>query len=103
MANSIDELNYYDPLLNTEAPTKMSESWIAQLSALIQTLNGYLTPYGMLVPVVPTADKTSILSPVEGQMIYNIDATVGPPRSAELQIWQVKAGVGAWRTVTTVP
>lgn len=103
MANSIDELNYYDPLINKKSPDKMSEVWIAQLSALIQTLNGYLTPFGMLVPVVTTAQKGSIQSPVEGQLIYNSDATVGPPRTGALQVWQVKAGAGAWRTITTTP
>lgn len=71
MANSIDQLNYYDPLLNRESPTKMSEIWIAQLSALIQTLNGYMTPFGMLAPQLTTVQRQSIQSPVNGQIIYN--------------------------------
>jgi hypothetical protein len=102
MANSIDQLNYYDPLVK-KGTTKMSEEWISQISSLIDVLNGYLTPYGILIPRLTTAERNSIQSPEEGQMIYNTNATVGPPRSAELQIWQVKAGVGAWRAVTTVP
>ncbi len=102
MANSIDQLNYYDPVLK-EGTTKMSDEWISQLSSFIDVLVGYLQPYGILIPIVSTSDKSDIQSPVEGQLIYNIDATVGPPRSAELQVWQVKAGVGAWRTITTVP
>jgi hypothetical protein len=102
MANSIDQLNYYDDLVK-RGSLKMSEEWISQISSFIDVLNGYLTPFGMLIPQVTTAQRSTIQSPVEGQMIYNIDATVGPPRSAEIQIWQVKAGVGQWRTVTTVP
>jgi len=102
MANSIDQFNYYDPLVK-KGNEKMSEEWISQMSAFIDVLVGYLQPYGMLVPQVTTAQRATIQSPVEGQLIYNTDATVGPPRSAELQVWQVKAGVGAWRTITTVP
>lgn len=101
MANSIDQFNYYDPLVKIEN-SKMSEEWISQMSSFIETLVGYLQPYGILIPQVTTEQRNSIQSPVEGQMIYNIDATVGPPRTAELQIWQVKAGTGAWRVVTTV-
>lgn len=71
MANSIDQLNYYDPLLNRESPTKMSEIWIAQLSALIQTLNGYMTPFGFLAPQLSSDLKSKIQSPVNGQIIYN--------------------------------
>lgn len=103
MANSIDQLNYYDPLVRPESPLKMSEEWISQVSSLIDTLNEYLTPFGMLIPRLTTAQRNSIQSPEEGQMIYNVDAIVGPPRSAAIQIWQVKTGVAAWRTVTTVP
>jgi len=101
MANSIDQLNYYDDVVRVNS-LKMSEEWVSQLSSFIDVLNGYLTPYGMLIPQVTTAQRNEIQSPVEGQMIYNTDAIVGPPRTAEIQIWQVKAGVGAWRVVTTV-
>ena len=102
MANNIDQLNYYDPLVR-ENSLKMSEEWISQMSSFIDVLNGFLTPFGILIPQLTTAQRNSIQSPVEGQMIYNTDATVGPPVSAAIQIWQVKAGVAAWRTVTTVP
>lgn len=101
MANSIDQFNYYDPVVRPN--NKMSEEWISQLSSFIDTLNGYLSDFGMFIPRLTTVQRDSIQSPQEGQMIYNTDATVGPPRSAAIQIWQVKLGVGAWRTVTTVP
>lgn len=102
MANGIDQLNYYDPLIASNN-AKMSAEWISNLSAFIETLQGYLSQFGMFLPIVTTAQRNSIQVPVEGQILYNTDATVGPPRSAELQVWQVKAGVGAWRTITTVP
>lgn len=102
MANQIDQLTYYDPLIK-KGTDKMSNEWISAMSAFIETLNGYLSEFGDFIPKITTAQRNTILSPEEGQLIYNIDATPGPPRSAELQIWQVKAGVGAWRTVTTVP
>jgi len=102
MANNIDQLNYYDPLISgTNA--KISEDWMNNLSAFIQTLQGYLSQFGMFVPIVTTAQRATIQSPVEGQLIYNVDKTVGPPRTASLQIWLVKAGVGAWRDITTTP
>jgi hypothetical protein len=102
MATSIDQLNYYDPLIQS-SKDKMSEAWISNMSAFIQTLQGYLSQFGMFIPIVTTAQRGTIQSPVEGQLIYNVDATVGPPRSADIQVWQVKAGVGAWRSITTVP
>jgi hypothetical protein len=101
MANSIDQFNYYDPLVKKDSQ-KMSEEWISQMSSFIDVLVDYLQPYGMMIPQVTTAQMNSIQSPVEGQMIYNIDATPGPPRTAQILIWQVKAGTGAWRVVTTV-
>lgn len=71
MANSIDQLNYYDPLITDTQPKKMSESWISQMSAFIETLNGYLTPFGMLTPQLTTGQRDQIQSPVNGQIIYN--------------------------------
>lgn len=85
MANSIDQLNYYDPLVKKES-LKMSEQWIAQLSALIDTLNGYLTPFGLLTPQLSTSQRDSIQSPVNGQIIYNTDTN-------EFQGWKVSAWV----------
>jgi hypothetical protein len=101
MTNQVDQFPYYDPLI-VNSNIKMSEVWIAALSAFIDTMNGYLSPFGDFIPIVTTVQRASIQSPVEGQIIYNIDATPGPPRTAELQVWQVKAGVAAWRVITTV-
>jgi hypothetical protein len=70
MANNIDQLNYYDPLIKGKQD-KMSEVWIANMSAFIQTLQGYLTQFGILVPQLTTSQRNSIQSPVNGQIIYN--------------------------------
>lgn len=70
MANSIDQLNYYDPLVKKNT-SKMSEEWISQMSSFIDVLNGYLTPYGILTPQLTTEQRDSIQSPVNGQIIYN--------------------------------
>lgn len=95
MANSIDQLNYYDPLVKSDT-LKMSEQWIAQLSSLIDTLNGYLTLFGIFAPQLTTTQRDSIQSPVLGQLIYNTTTN-------ELQVYQSKAGTAAWRAITTVP
>lgn len=102
MAADFDDFPLYDPLIEQNSQN-MSNIWVASMSTFFQTLIGYLTQYGMLIPRLTTAQRDTIQSPQEGQMIYNTDATPGPPRSAEIQIWQVKAGAGAWRAVTTVP
>jgi len=90
MPNSIDQLNYYDPLINAR-PDKMSEVWIANLSSFIDTLNGYLTPFGILLPQLTQAQVDSIQSPVNGQLIYNL--TVDAP-----QFWQTSST--SWRKIS---
>jgi hypothetical protein len=100
MANQIDQLLYYDELVKDNK--RMSEDWIAAMSSFIETLNGYLSQFGMFIPQLTTAQRNSIQSPVEGQLIYNTDAIPGPPVTAQLQVWQLKAGTLAWRVITTV-
>lgn len=100
MATSIDQLNYYDDLVK-KGSYKMSPEWINTVSSHIDTLNGYLTPFGIIVPNITVAQQSTIQSPVEGQMVYVVDV-IASPRTAQLQIWQVKAGTAGWRVVTTV-
>ncbi len=92
---SIDQFPYYDPLIKG-SQDKMSEVWIAAMSAFIDTLNGYITPFGFLTPQLSTTQRDLIQSPVLGQIIYNTTTD-------ELQVYQVKTGTSAWRAVTTVP
>jgi len=83
---SIDQFPYYDPLIKGK-PDKMSEVWIAELSAFIDTLNGYISPFGFLTPQLTTTQRDSIQSPVEGQIIYNIT-------THKFQGWE--GSPGAW-------
>ena len=67
---SIDQFPYYDALIKGRND-KMSEVWIAELSSFIDTLNGYISPFGFLTPQLTTTQRDSIQSPVNGQIIYN--------------------------------
>jgi hypothetical protein len=70
MSNQVDQLPYYDPIIKPENQ-KMSEIWIAAVSAFIETLNGYLSQFGMFLPQLTNDQRNSIQSPVNGQIIYN--------------------------------
>ena len=72
MTANIDQLNYYDPLIKGKSD-KMSEVWISNMSALIQTLQGYMSQFGTFMPQITTAQRNTIQSPVNGQLIYNTD------------------------------
>lgn len=100
MANDFDQFPVYD-LLVKEGTGKMSNVWGDFMNTFYMNLIGYLTQNGILLPQLTTVQRDAIPTPVEGQMIYNVDATPGPPRTAQIQVWQVKAGVAAWFTVTT--
>ncbi len=94
MAVDFDIFPVYDPL--TLDGDYMSDSWILSMSTFIQTLQEYLTQYGVLTPNVATSERDQIQSPQLGQLIYNTTTN-------ELQVWQIKVGTAAWRAITTVP
>jgi len=70
MTNQIDQLPYYDKLVKIQNQ-KMDEIWIAAMSAFIETLNGYLSSFGIFMPQLTTDQRNSIQAPVNGQLIYN--------------------------------
>ncbi len=84
MANSIDQLNYYDDLVK-RSTLKMSDEWISQMSSFIDTLNEYLTPFGIIAPRITTEQRDSIQSPINGQLIYN--TTVDKFQGREAGAW----------------
>lgn len=100
MSNDFDQFPVYDDLIKNNT-NKISEVWLDFMASFYMNLIGYLSQYGIFLPVLTTAERDSIQNPQEGQMIYNMDATPGPPRSASIQVWQVKSGSGAWRNFTT--
>lgn len=81
---SIDQLCYYDPLIKG-SQDKMSDVWIAAFSAHIDTLNGYITPFGFLTPQLSKEQRDSIQSPVNGQIIYN--TTLNKFQGRENGVW----------------
>ena len=87
---SIDQLPYYDPLIKGKSD-KMAEVWIAELSSFIDTLNGYITPFGFVLPNLNQAQINSIQSPQNGQLLYNITADAP-------QFYQSSSK--SWRTIS---
>ncbi len=104
MSTDIDLPPVYDILAKgVNGKIYWADSQRDWMATFVQTLIGYLTSSGILIPRLTTAQRDALQSPQEGQLIYNIDATPGPPRTAQLQVWQIKAPatVGAWFTITT--
>lgn len=98
MARDFDNFPTYDPVIKDE--TYLSNVWSDFITTFVESLQGYLSSYGMFVPSITLAQRNSIQTPVEGQMIYVSDAnTPTTPRTAQLQIWQVVAGVGQWTMI----
>ena len=98
MARDFDDFPIYDPL--TQNGEYLSSIWSGFMATFVESLQEYLSSLGMFVPSVTVAQRNTIQNPVEGQMIYVSNAnTPATPRTAELQIWQVVAGVGQWTTI----
>lgn len=87
---SIDQLAYYDPLIEGKSDL-MSAAWIASFSYLIDTLNGYITPFGFILPNLSQTQINSIQSPANGQLVYNITADAP-------QFFQISSN--SWRTIS---
>lgn len=103
MSQDLDELPLYDLIIDPEKPNYLTGQWRDSLATLWQTLKGYLTQYGILVPPVTTANRNKIRqsfqgvanvasAPIAGQMIYNSDRKT-------IQVYLN----GGWQEVTTTP
>ncbi len=92
MANNFDEFPINDPLVKVKrGEPYMSDIWTSIITNFYQNLIGYLTPYGILLPLLTTVQRDTIQSPVNGQSIYN--TTIDAP-----QFWQESSK--SWRTVS---
>lgn len=98
MARDFDNFPTYDPVIKDQI--YLSNIWSDFMATFVETLQGYLTQYGIFVPVLTLSQRDDLNNPQEGQMIYVSNAnTPATPRTAELQIWQVVAGAGQWTTI----
>lgn len=84
MAQDFDQFPVYD-LLVKPGTLKMSDVWTDSIATFYQTLIGYLTQFGMLMPQLTTVQRNSIQSPVNGQLIYNTD--IGSAQYFKAGVW----------------
>ena len=92
MSADFDQFPLYDPIIKAGS-NQFSDVWVSALATFLQTLISYLGSYGIVMPSITTAQRNSIQSPQNGQMIYNTDLVPTPAP----QIYQN----GAWKTFTT--
>lgn len=98
MARDFDNFPTDDAVIKSQV--YLSNIWSDFMDTFVESLQGYLSSSGLFVPRVTLAQRDAIQNPQEGQMIYVTDAnTPTVPRTAELQIWQVVAGVGGWTVI----
>lgn len=90
MSTNLDTPPIYDPIDSRD--DFISEVWMSWITTFVQSVSEYLSQYGIFIPQLTQAQINSILSPIEGQMVYNMDV-LGP------QIWRN----GLWRTFSTTP
>lgn len=72
MAQFLDNFPLYDDIVQ-QGSNKMSDTWVSFMASFIQNLTGYLSQYGIFVPLLTTAERDEIQEPEIGQMIYNTD------------------------------
>lgn len=98
MARDFDNFPTYDPIIKNDI--YLSNIWSDFMATFVESLQEYLSQNGIFIPRLTLAQRNSIQSPQEGQMIYVSDAnTPTVPRTAQLQIWQVVAGIGQWTII----
>lgn len=98
MARDFDFFPTYDALVKDDV--YLSNVWSDFMATFVESLRQYLGSDGIFIPRLTLAQRNLIQTPQEGQMIYVSDAnTPTLPRTAQLQIWQVVAGVGQWTVI----
>lgn len=98
MARDLDNFPTYDPIIKDSV--YLSNIWSDFMATFVESLREYLSSGGIFIPRLTLAQRDAIQNPEEGQIIYVSDAnTPTVPRTAELQIWQVVAGVAGWTVI----
>lgn len=98
MSRDLDNFPTYDPVIKNSV--YLSNIWSDFMATFVESLREYLSSNGVFVPRLTLQERNAIQNPQEGQMIYVSDAnTPVLPRTAELQIWQVIAGVAGWTVI----
>lgn len=81
MAASFNEPPLMDAIASQNG--MLSDIWRQFLSTNYNSIIGYLTQYGMLLPQITTTVRNSIINPPLGMIIYNtttneVQAYIGP-------------------------
>lgn len=98
MARDFDNFPTYDPVIKDKV--YLSNIWSDFIATFVESLREYLSSRGAFIPRMTLAQRDEIQDPQEGQMIYVTDAnTPTLPRTAQLQMWQVIAGVAGWTVI----
>lgn len=84
MAQDFDNFPVYDPLIK-KGTNKLSDEWTSFIATFVQTLTGYLSQNGIFLPHLTTAQRNSITTPQNGQMIYN--TTLGTAQYFKAGAW----------------
>ena len=98
MARDFDNFPTYDILIKDKE--YLSNVWSDFIATFVESLREYLSSDGVFVPILTLEQRNQIQNPQEGQMIYvsNANSTTSSTK-AQLQIWQVVAGVGQWTVI----
>ena len=98
MARDFDNFPTYDPIIKDDV--YLSSIWSDFVATFVESLQEYLSQFGVFVPRLTHAERDTIQNPQEGQLIYVSDPPVpNVPTTAHLEIWQVVSGTGQWTVI----
>lgn len=98
MARDFDNFPTYDIVIKDDK--YLSNVWSDFIATFVESLREYLSANGVFISSITLSQRNAIQNPQEGQMVYVSNAnTPASPRTAQLQIWQVVAGVGQWTVI----
>jgi hypothetical protein len=84
MSATLDNPPLYDKMVDQNG--SLSGVWRNWFGTFIDSLNGYFTQNGFVLPQLSTAQRDAIATPAQGQMIYN--TTTGEPQIFLTPSWR---------------